>query len=335
MAKFVNFFLTALICLSLKSCENIFIEPDPENTAVKNFDLLWETVDKKYAFFTYKNVDWDSVYRAYRPQVYNGMSNQALFDVMDSTLFQLRDGHVNLISDFDITRYWEWYLNAPQNFDYSLLERNYLEPGYERSGPLQNKIIDSVGYIYYGSFSSSIRTVHLDYVINKFKDTKGVIIDIRNNGGGSLSNGDLLASRFADVRRPVLYEQYKNGPGHNDFTDPIEKHIGPGGPLQYTKPVVVLTNRSSYSASNDFALIMTAFPHVTLMGDTTGGGGGLPIYNELPNGWRYRFSSTFTFSPDWFNVESGIPPDVVVYMKEADRVNGEDTILEAALELLR
>ena len=98
--------------------------------------------------------------------------------------------------------------------------------------------------------------------------------------------------------------------------------------------MVVLTNRGSFSAANDFALIMKAFPYVKLIGDRTGGGGGFPINSELPNGWTYRFSSNLTLSPDSFNVENGIPPDIKVDLKKSDEDIGIDTIIEEALKFI-
>ena len=58
------------------------------------------------------------------------------------------------------------------------------------------------------------------------------------------------------------------------------------------RKVVVLTNRHSYSATNDFVNSMRCFPNVTLVGDKTGGGSGLPFSSELPNGWGVRFSAS-------------------------------------------
>ena len=69
--------------------------------------------------------------------------------------------------------------------------------------------------------------------------------------------------------------------------------------------------------------MMSFLPNVTLIGDQTGGGGGLPINNELPNGWRYRFSSTRTIDADGHNIEFGVKPDITVALDSADLANGK------------
>lgn len=53
---------------------------------------------------------------------------------------------------------------------------------------------------------------------------------------------------------------------------------------------MVLIDRYSYSASTFFSVITKAFDQIKLVGDYTGGGGGIPNGGQLPNGWFYRFS---------------------------------------------
>jgi C-terminal processing protease CtpA/Prc len=96
----------------------------------------------------------------------------------------------------------------------------------------------------------------------------------------------------------------------------------------------VLTNRRVYSAGNMFVSYMSHFPHVTLVGDQTGGGGGLPYSGELLNGWRYRFSSSQGFDANMQHIELGVPPDVKVDLTPEAEFIGIDTIIETALKLL-
>lgn len=336
--KHFNYILFLIVaCLfSFSACEKAFIEPDHEDNPHNNFDYLWKEIDENYSYFELKKVNWDSLHWVYKDQVRNNMSDQELFDLMSEMLFQLKDGHVNLTSSFDRTRYWEWYLNSPQNFDYNLLERNYLEGEHKisRGGTYQYRILEgNIGYVYVPSFSKS-NYANIDLVVDEFKDTKGMIIDIRDNSGGEVINAEILASRFADKTRLYALWLWKNGPGHDDFTDEIPYYIVQGGKYIYLRNVILLTNRSSFSAANDFTLMMKQFPHVTVIGDTTGGGGGVPYSSELPNGWSYRFPRTITLSPEGEHVEFGIPPDISVNMDSTSLMNGKDAILEKAFQLL-
>ena len=183
----------------------------------------------------------------------------------------------------------------------------------------------------------------MDYVIAKFKDHKGLIIDVRNNGGGSVQMVYVIANRLTDTRIPVAEEQYKNGPGHDDFTAKTTVYLEPAlGALTFTKPVVVLTNRLCYSATNFFVTMVSALDHVTIMGDKTGGGGGVPAYTVLTNGWELRVSSSKLFladdgtlTEDERNVEHGVAPDIAASSTEAELATGVDNILETALNYIR
>ena len=93
---------------------------------------------------------------------------------------------------------------------------------------------------------------------------------------------------------------------------------------------MLLVNRGCYSTANDFAVCMKSLANVTLMGDTTGGGGGLPMSSELPNGWVVRFSSSPSYDADINHVEFGVAPDIRLDMKESDMAAGLDTYIEEA-----
>lgn len=330
--------LTLVLLLTLilpLSCERYLVAPDPDNTPTANFEFLWEELDHKYSYFGYKSIDWDSVYAVFRPQIHDDMDERELFGILAEMLNTLQDGHVNLLSSFDRSRNWDWYLDYPANFNENIVYRNYLGDDYSMSGPLHHQTIDSVLYVYYASFGNQISQANLDALMEAAEGMKGVIVDIRSNGGGSSSNAYALASCFTEDTLLFGYSRIKNGAGHEDFSPWRSLQLNPRSGTRFEGDVVLLCNRNSYSASNLFALIMDAIEHVMLMGDRTGGGGGTPAYGELPNGWQYRFSSTQTLDPEGKHVEHGIDVDIPVNLDPADEAAGIDSIIEAALDLLR
>lgn len=80
---------------------------------------------------------------------------------------------------------------------------------------------------------------------------------------------------------------------------------------------------------------MKQLPHVTILGDKTGGGSGLPFSSELPNGWSIRFSASPMFDPEMNQLEFGIAPDRKVDMISEDMRKGKDTMIELACDLLK
>jgi len=300
-----------------------------------NFEALWKIMDEHYCFFEYKQVDWDEVHKRYSLLLADTMNQRNLFNFLGNMLAELKDGHTNLISAFDVARYWSWYEDYPPNFN-SEVHKQYLETNYLIAGGMRYLRLsgNQIGYIYYGSFSSGVGENNLDYIFEYFKDCKGLIIDVRENGGGSLTYSDRIASRFLTEKITAGYIKHKTGPGHNDFSKLYPIELSPSKRTRWLRPVVVLTNRHSYSATNDFVNKMKMLPQVTIMGDRTGGGSGLPFNSELPNGWIVRFSASPMLDANMQDTEHGIDPDIKVSLKQDDMVKGKDTLIEEAMKLL-
>lgn len=333
--KKLKYILFLFVLLGLGSaCERLWTPESPKNTPMDNFDVLWNTVDQRYSFFSYKNIHWDSIRHHYESGIYEGMSDRDLFDTLAAMLYDLRDGHVNLRSSFDLSRNWEWYLNSPENFRFSTVEREYLGSDYKIAGSLRYTIIDSIGYVFYGSFSSGISKANLQAINDYFQGTtKAMIIDVRGNGGGYLNNAFTLASWLNNAPNIAYVEYFKTGPGHDDFGNPV-KYALSAGSVYYSKPVYILTNRSCYSSTTSFITMAKGLPNVTIVGDTTGGGGGLPADYELPNGWVFRFSTTITTDRYGFNVENGIPPDSVLVYPDSEFTEIKDPVIDEVLRWL-
>jgi len=254
---------------------------------------------------------------------------------MGEMLAELKDGHVNLAAAHDMSRYWEWQEDYPVNFDVSV-QKHYLGNDYSIASGMRYKILeDNIGYLYYGSFSNDVGLGNLDQVLNRMAICHGLIIDVRSNGGGSLTNVEKIASRFFNERQLIGYISHIVGPGHNDFSPLYPKYIESSNRVRYQKPVVVLTNRGCYSATNEFVSIMKYASNVTVIGDKTGGGSGLPFSSELPNGWSVRFSTSPIFNAEKEHIEFGVEPDIYVDMLDEDKEKKRDTIIEKARELLK
>ncbi|MCL1938483.1 MAG: S41 family peptidase [Candidatus Azobacteroides sp.] len=306
-----------------------------ENTPRGNFEALWKIMDEHYCFFEYKEIDWNQIHTDYSRRVSDDMNAESLFMLMAEMLSELKDGHVNISSAFDVGRYWKWFEDYPSNYSQKLID-HYLGTDYQIAGGMRYKVLDdNIGYLRYADFSSSIGDSNLDYVMDKFSSCAGMIIDVRNNGGGTLTNSELIASRFFNQKTLVGYMQHKTGKGHNDFSTPSPKYIEPSTRLRYQKPVVVLTNRRCYSATNDFVNAMRSAPNVTTLGDKTGGGSGLPFSSELPNGWSVRFSACPMYDANMQQIEFGIDPDIPVALQEEDFQQGFDTLIESARRFLK
>lgn len=311
------------------------MESDVSDDSINNFEALANVIDTKYSYIDLKGVNWDSIVSSNRRKIKAGVNVIEEFDIYNEMLFELRDGHVNLNSGFDISRNWEWYLDAPTNFDWNVIERNYLDNDYFISGGLRHRILEDnrYGYVYYGSFSSGMQ--YIDFVKHYFdkSDVEGMIIDVRNNGGGKLSNAEDLASQFTDEKRVAYITYRKVGPGYTDFSQPVNEYIEPAG-YKWTKPIVILTNRKCYSATSFFVTMMKELPNVYVLGDDTGGGAGLPVDYTLPNGWYLRYSTTRATNTAGEDFELGVKPHEYMDLDESAVSFGYDNLIERAKEII-
>lgn len=328
--------LTAILC----ACHP---EPDYKMlSATDNLDLLWRTLDEHYCFFGEKDIDWEEIHRQYTDSLclHTSMTQDEFFTLCASMLNELKDGHVNLASSFNTSYYRRWWTDYPQDFDLRCLQQYYLDFDYLQTSGISYKFMpDSIGYMYYPSFAYNVGETNLDYILYYFRNSKALIIDIRDNGGGMLTNIDTFVGRFISKDMTGAFISHKTGPGHDEFSDPypvVYKPCEKGRVSYLDRPIMLLTNRSCFSAANSFAAVMKQLPNVRIAGARTGGGGGLPFSSELPIGWSVRFSACPMTDANGLSIENGIDPSpgCEMHCTPEELAQGTDAILDFALRTL-
>lgn len=329
--------LLLVLVLGLCSCQKGETEYDDSPQA--NLNALWTIIDQQYCFLDYKEQElgfsWADIRTKYSSRLNPKMSRAQLFEVLCQMVGELKDGHVNISSSVDLGRNWSWKEDYPLNLDEEV--RNaYLQNDYNLAAGLKYRILpDNIAYVVYESFQSAIGEGNLDDMFFGLRMCNGMILDIRGNGGGELTNVEKLASRFTNEKVLVGYRSHKTGTGHNDFSPLEAEYVTPSKGVRWQKPCVVLTNRSCYSAANTFVRDMKEMPLVAIMGDQTGGGSGLPFTSELPIGWSVRFSASPSYDAQKQQIEFGIAPDIPCALDAAKAAQGIDSMIEEAREFLK
>jgi carboxyl-terminal processing protease len=156
----------------------------------------------------------------------------------------------------------------------------------------------------------------------------GLILDLRNNGGGYLYTAVEITSEFVPTG-VALYEEY--GDGARD-----EYNVNPGG-LATEIPLVVLVNGGTASASEILAGAIQDFGRAVLVGETTFGKGSVQTPIELSNGeGALRVTIAYWYTPDNRLIHGvGLEPDYVVPLTEEDVEQELDPQLDRAIELIR
>lgn len=342
--KHIKYIITILLCAlplfaSLPLLTSCLDDDSLEHadTHQGSFEALWQTLDQHYCFFSEKGVDWDAQYRRFKPMADTCHSQYFLLDsIMDPMLDMLKDGHTNVYTSFNTARYWEWYENYDINYDADLVRKYYLGTNYQTVSGISYGMFsrDTVAYMRYASFASAAGETNIDYVLGRLRNCRGLIIDVRGNGGGMLSNVPVIANRFVKQKTLYGYIYHKTGPGHNDFSRPEPMYLEPSDRISWDaekQPVIILANRGSYSATNNFVQAMKCIPGVLVFGDRTGGGGGMPFQSVLPNGWTVRFSACPITDRDHKSVEAGIDPDHYIKLDSLLAFNEHrDCIIDSA-----
>ncbi|MGA7310143.1 MAG: S41 family peptidase, partial [Pseudolabrys sp.] len=222
----------------------------------KNFEALWKTFHNRYPFFELRNVDWKKQYDTYRPKVTRETSDDALFDIFCQMLAPLHDGHVELIAKASgdrkkrsftpekRPRFWQEFTSREIKQLFKTTEKTLVANGFGRPTETQAWMLHycrsrAFGYIRILELEGVKKgrlTAALDWIAGDFKDSDGVVIDIRNNPGGDDSTAITIINRFCDRKRVAFHRKTKIGPGEDAFTSRKTWHIEPQGDAQFTGP---------------------------------------------------------------------------------------------------
>ncbi|HKZ43974.1 MAG TPA: S41 family peptidase, partial [Anaerolineales bacterium] len=187
---------------------------------------------------------------------------------------------------------------------------------------------DNIAYITLVTFGDST-TADLRNTLKDLmaQNPVGLILDLRNNGGGYLQTAVEVASEFIGDG-VILYEQY--GDGTKDSFN------AEGGGLATEIPMVVLVNEGSASASEIVAGAIQDHSRGKLVGVTTYGKGSVQNWVPLSDDQgAIRVTIAKWLTPNGQTIHKlGLTPDVIVERTESDYNNGIDPQFDAAVDLL-
>ncbi|MGE4549838.1 MAG: S41 family peptidase, partial [Opitutales bacterium] len=211
-----------------------------------NFEELWQNFNKRYAFFELRGVDWQKQYDIFRPKVTKETSDKELFEVLCSMLAPLKDGHVNLKAKGNFKGkynpedtphfYREFSSDRLVDALFRLSEKNLIQKGF---GPAKDdtKLFrhaqsENLGYLRVLEFeglSKKKADEALDRILNGFDGLDGLIVDIRDNPGGTDAMVYQIAGRFVDKERVGHHRRTKKGPAPDDFSPAKTRMLKPLG----------------------------------------------------------------------------------------------------------
>ena len=186
-----------------------------------------------------------------------------------------------------------------------------------------------LGYIAISSFADSDLVERFDQALDALRSTRGLVIDVRNNGGGNTALARPIMGRFIQSRLQYAWMARREG---ESLGQRWPEFVDPRGPWTYTQPVVILVNHWSASMAEGFPMGMHGMHRATIVGTRMMGlGAGV---NDVVLGWTqipFQLSAEPVFhvdgTPRWH-----LRPDVLVDLTQP--TSDQDPILAAGLRAL-
>lgn len=169
----------------------------------------------------------------------------------------------------------------------------------------------------------------LDEALVALRGVRRLVLDLRGNTGGNLLLAMGTRRRFLRERTMLGTIRFTRGDG--SLAEPVELWDEPSDDrVCWGGELVVLTDPLTYSASEDFLLGLQGLPHVTVIGQRSGGGSGRPRTIRLLDDMLVTISTALTFDRNGVCIEGhGIPVDIETPVFAVD---GHDAAMEKALE---
>jgi len=296
------------------------------------YDDLHESIARYSASIESRNINWDSLGSVYRPIISENMTESEYFEEVSELLKEFRDPHVWLLTPLD-SLYTIDHLGYTKNYNAALTDTYLNNIEKHNTQIISAYINDSIGYIFCADFKGDEHTNNEIYttIINKLSNTKGLIIDLRINDGGSVYNAQNLLNKFADSKTLWHTTQNKTLDG---FDEKHEWYIEPDKVATYPNNVVILNGRFTVSAGERFAIGAKLLDNLIILGDTTANTQGSVMGREMLNGWKYTLTFEKCLAPNGVNYGGlGIPPDEFVSYGSSI-LDNRDYLLERAIEIL-
>ncbi len=191
--------------------------------------------------------------------------------------------------------------------------------------PEQFGLNNRVGYIRLSTFMNKGTTAEFASALEKLNDKSGYIIDLRSNPGGLLSNAIFISDMLLSGGTIV---STVDRDGYKEPTRASKR-------VTTTKPIVVLINGGSASASEILSGALKDNGRAVLVGEKTFGKGLVQEINKLPGGSGLNITTQKYLTPNGTDInKKGITPDYEVKITEEEIAQGKDPQLSKAQAII-
>jgi carboxyl-terminal processing protease len=201
----------------------------------------------------------------------------------------------------------------------------------------------NIAYVALNGFDDDTAAKEWDKHWPEISKANSLILDLRENGGGSDSVGSHILATLIDktasgeLSRSTRWIATYRARGYAET--PLRFPVGtvdPDPARHFSGPTVLLTSPRTYSAGEDMVVVFTQAHRGKTVGEPTGGSTGQPLMFKLPGGGVARVCTKHdSFADGREFVGVGIKPDIPAHVTRADIVAGRDTVLDTAIHSLQ
>lgn len=320
------------------------------NNPKENYIYFVKYITDHYGLFPYKKVNWDSLHIQYSKFITDETSPDSLFFIISRLASHLKDKHLWIDNDkyaynyslgkvCNLKQVDSIFSSRKKLKNIDLIKSKYLDNQYvtiKTNNFLVGKIGTNVGYLSFEWFDNDFDEVDsvITNIINSLSDCTYLIVDIRNNIGGTDSSALAIANHLVKTDNCYMISKIKNDVKTNSYTDPIYWKTT-NKSISFNNPILVLINRFSISAAETFLLALKNQKHIRFLGEPTAGAFSDSEDAYLPNGWHFTYSiGVWTDCNGFLWEEKGIQPDIGLNCDNEETKNS-DYYLEQALKELK
>jgi hypothetical protein len=331
---------------------------------IETFDVFWRTFAENYPFFAQRGIDWKRVYDTYRQQVTATTTDAQLRDIFAAMITPLHDAHVGLVADgtrvfsprpgtqvpdddldartvaliqhadlANATSALQTWCQGRVGF--ATLPGNV---GYLRVSGFTGFTSDDTFAANAAAFSAALDAVFTADRTSGPNRLRGLVLDVRINGGGDDPLGLMLASRLTGHTFFAYAKQTRDDPADPDgFTRPQPFLVRPSAAPHYDGPISILAGGSTFSAGETVTqALLNRSPRPVVVGENTQGVFSDILDRQLPNGWMFGLPDEEYLTPSGRTYDiAGIPPDVTVPTLTPEQfADGTDPAFQVALDVL-
>ncbi|MBO5738461.1 hypothetical protein J6R97_03890 [bacterium] len=192
--------------------------------------------------------------------------------------------------------------------------------------PCNTRVPDGIVYIRIPSFMNKNVAKHFKDTVDSTPEAEAYIIDLRNNGGGIAKNGAVMANMLL-TNCVITTIEDRNG---EKDTIRANEH------LLTSKPIVILSNGATASASEIFIAAIKEHKRGAIIGEKTFGKAVIQDVFDLPNGCGVNVTVRRYLTPNGNDIRlKGIEPDIKLKPNKMDVFFRNDIVLERAIKLLK